>query len=444
MFGKKRREKERRQGRSTFGFLICAAALFLLFWNEGRGVKTARSLSEGQIRIVPVSADAVDPEQDGRLVHLIGKLHTPDAGVRDPELGIRFPDAVKVRRSVEMYQWKGTNKSKGSPPSYTYKTVWENDRIDSADYAEDRKNPPFPFGYKRMTADTVKLGAFILSTGVARHITTSDKILLEGSRLEGLSGPLEARAMPYNGGIYIAAGGPPDPDDPEIGDIRVVYYGAGAMRVSVIAKQQGNRLVPFVGAEGVELAMLEPGSLDAAQMFAAAARQNTFMTWALRFMGLFLMFGGLRLALPDPAKLAGGVPVLDGIARSGRTIAAAVAAVALSLMAIGASWLIHRPLTAALAAAGILLLAVPAYRYRAKQRARDDIGRLKTDIMKLAVEKGGRLTVTEVAVGCGVEPKTAEDALTALVQDGVAGMDVTDSGVMVYTFWEAGNLGKDE
>ncbi len=442
MFGKKRLEKERRQGRSTFGLLICAAAVFLLFWNEGRGVRTARSLSEGRTRVVSISAGAVDPANDGRLVHVIGPLHTPDAGVRDPELGIRFPDLVKVRRSVEMYQWKGTDKSKGSDPSYKYKKVWDNDRIDSTDYAGDRKNPPFPFPYKKMTADTVKIGAFVLSDGVARRITPSDKIRLEADRIDRLAPALKDRAMIYDGGIYIAAGGTPDPTDPRIGDIRIVYYGAGETTISVVAQQRGDRLVPSVGTEGVELAMLEPGRLDAAQLFAEAARRNTFMTWVLRFMGLFLLFAGMRLTLPEPAKLAGGVPVLGRIARSGRTLAAAITAVALSLVVIGASWFIHRPLTAAFAAAGILVLAAVAYRYRTKQRARDEIGRLKTDIMKLAVEKGGRLTVTEVTVDCGIEPRTAENALTALVQDGVAGMDVTDSGVMVYTFWEAGNLGK--
>ncbi len=442
MFGKKRLEKERRRGRSTFGILICAAALFMLFWNEGRGVKTARSLSEGQTRIVSISADAVDAEYDGRLVHVIGRLHTPDAGVRDPELGIRFPDAVKTRRTVEMYQWKGTDKSKGSTPSYKYKKIWDNDRIDSADYAEDRKNPPFPFGSKRMTADTVKVGAFVLSNGVARRIATSDKIRLTEDRIDRLIPAVKDRALLYDGGIYIAARGTPNPTDPAIGDIRIFYYGAGETTVSVVARQQGDRMAPFVGAEGVELAMLEPGRLEAAQMFADAARQNTFMTWAIRFMGLFLMFAGLRLALPDPEKLAGGVPVLGRISRSGRTLMAAVAAAALSLTVVGASWLIHRPLTAALVAAGVMVLATLAYRYRSRKRAADDMSRFKADIMKQAVEKGGRLTVTEVAVECGVDPKRAEKALTSLVQDGIAGMEVTDSGVMVYTFWEAGNLNR--
>lgn len=439
MFGKKRLEKERRQGRSVFGLLICAAALFLLFWNEGRGVKTARSLSEGQNQIISVSADAVDPAHDGRLVHLTGTLHTPGEGVRDPELSIRFRDAVKVRRSVEMYQWKGTDKSKGSDPSYKYKKVWDNDRIDSADYAEDRKNPPMPFKRKTMTADTVKVGAFVSSGGVARRIAPSDKIRLETDRFDELAPAVKDRAMLYDGGVYITASGTPDPTDPSIGDLRVSYYGAGKTMVSVVARQQGDQLVPFIGTEGVELAMLEPGRLDAAQMFADAARQNTFMTWVLRFMGLFLMFAGMRLALPDTGKLTGGVPTLGWIARSGRTLVAAVTALALSLMVIGASWLIHRPLTAAFIAAGVLALAILAFRYRTKQRTENNLSRLKADIMKLAVQKGGRLTVTEVSVGCGVDPKGAEAGLTSLVEDGVAGMDVTDAGVMVYMFWEAEN-----
>ena len=44
--------------------------------------------------------------------------------------------------------------------------------------------------------------------------------------------------------------------------------------------------------------------------------------------------------------------------------------------------------------------------------------------------------MTEAAVGCRADVKTAEQSLTALVQDGVAGMDVTDDGLMLYTFSE--------
>src|SRR5260221_13048094 len=59
-----------------FGFVLIVAACILIFWNEGRAVKTARSLTEGEGVVRTVATDKADPGNDGKLVHVVGPLAT--------------------------------------------------------------------------------------------------------------------------------------------------------------------------------------------------------------------------------------------------------------------------------------------------------------------------------------------------------------------------------
>ena len=86
-----------------FGGALAAVAVFVLFWNEGRAVKRAEALQEGGGAVVTVSADKVDPANEGKLVHLTGAATTTET-LADAEFGITT-NALKLRRVAEMYQW---------------------------------------------------------------------------------------------------------------------------------------------------------------------------------------------------------------------------------------------------------------------------------------------------------------------------------------------------
>jgi hypothetical protein len=87
-----------------FGIVLILGSAVLLFWNEGRAVQTARSLTEGQGVVVDADAARVDPENAGKLVHVSGDLKTT-APLNDPEFGVSAK-AARLVRTVEMYQWK--------------------------------------------------------------------------------------------------------------------------------------------------------------------------------------------------------------------------------------------------------------------------------------------------------------------------------------------------
>src|SRR5581483_8872609 len=76
-----------------FGLLVFIVAFPVLYWNEGRAVRTERSLAEGLGAVVSVPADSVDASKEGKLVHVSGAVKTVAAGA-DDELPVRA-DAVK-------------------------------------------------------------------------------------------------------------------------------------------------------------------------------------------------------------------------------------------------------------------------------------------------------------------------------------------------------------
>ena len=69
------------------GLVMVVAAFPLLFWNEGRAVRTAKSLDEGRGIVLTTVSDKVDPAKEAKLVHTTGRAKTADT-VADPALGI--------------------------------------------------------------------------------------------------------------------------------------------------------------------------------------------------------------------------------------------------------------------------------------------------------------------------------------------------------------------
>ena len=75
----------------------------------------------------------------------------------------------------------------------------------------------------------------------------------------------------------------------------------------------------------------------------------------------------------------------------------------------------------------------------------DDRDELEVDILQLARKKGGRLTVLEAVTELEVGVDEAQAVLEDLQVRGIAGVLVSDSGLLVYSFHELQHLDdKDE
>ncbi|MDH5657401.1 MAG: hypothetical protein OEZ34_15925, partial [Spirochaetia bacterium] len=70
------------------GFILVAAAIGLLWWNEGRTVHTAKGLEEAGGNVISLSSETVDPANEGKLIHVTGNADTGEI-LEDPLFGIK-------------------------------------------------------------------------------------------------------------------------------------------------------------------------------------------------------------------------------------------------------------------------------------------------------------------------------------------------------------------
>ncbi len=65
---------------------------------------------------------------------------------------------------------------------------------------------------------------------------------------------------------------------------------------------------------------------------------------------------------------------------------------------------------------------------------------MESQILKLAAKKGGKLTVVEVVSETMLNLATAKEILDSLVHQSLASVEITDSGVIVYAFYDVAHL----
>jgi hypothetical protein len=100
-----------------------------------------------------------------------------------------------------------------------------------------------------------------------------------------------------------------------------------------------------------------------------------------------------------------------------------------------------------LPAAGAFTLARSHFDSHGQAGARKEALRLQTiesEVLKLAVERGGKLAAVEVATQLALSPEQATEALDRLALRGQAEYEVTDAGVIVYAFRDILHLGSKD
>jgi hypothetical protein len=146
----------------------------------------------------------------------------------------------------------------------------------------------------------------------------------------------------------------PDPQKPELGDLRIRLEAVQPSEVSIISKQVGQRLEPYMTSNKREIELLSYGIVSAELMFERAQQQLAFKTWMFRGFGFVLMGVGIMLILSPLSVMLDVIPILGKIASTGIFIIAFLSAAVLSLLTISLAWLFYRPLLGI----GLLVAAV--------------------------------------------------------------------------------------
>ncbi|MFC6447515.1 TMEM43 family protein [Shinella zoogloeoides] len=363
--------------RILVGFLLLFACVWLLFWNEGRSVKTYKALVEGAGLVVSVDNGSVDPANEGKLVHISGPVK-PVGVPEDDMLGVSADGAVGLRRIVEMYQWVESSQSETrkqlgggeeTVTTYTYRKEWNQREISSSSFRQPgHDNPQMPIDGASFAVPTATIGAFSLEGRTLAGLGDDRPVPLtavEAGRL-GEAVTIGRPLSTISGQAVFSF----DPQNPQIGDIRIRFERSDIAEASFVGAQRGNSLAPYRTTNGRNLFLSRVGIADAAVMFDAAQSENTTITWLVRVGGLIGLFIGFSFILSILGVIADVVPFVGSIVRFGTTAIALIFTLLLGPAVIAIAWIAYRPLIAiAVLAAGIALAAGILYLRRGKGAA---------------------------------------------------------------------------
>jgi hypothetical protein len=332
-----------------FGIVAIVASVVVLFWNEGRAIKTAQGLNEGAGIVRSVSPDPIDSGNNGRLIHVVGPL-TTGGPIADPDFAVRSR-GVRLVRQVEMYQWKQeehtesrTKLGGGEERTTTYKYIraWSDKPIESDRFKEPRghTNPRMPYQSREMLAAGTRLGGFAVPDSLLRGFGEPKPLAATDQQANALQIRVNKPVTVMDGVLYVGR----DAQQPAIGDMRVSFSEVPLQTASVVAAQSGASFAPFTTHTGTTVELISPGEVPAAAMFKAAQDENTTLTWVLRAVGVIAMLVGFALIL-RPLGVAGDViPMLGDIIRAGTGLVALLCTAAIAPVVIAIGWLWYRPL----------------------------------------------------------------------------------------------------
>ena len=170
------------------GFLMFIIGTALLWWNEGRAVKTEKMLDEaGNAYVEMENPNKKDASLDGELICGSAMATTEDS-LTDAQFGIGAK-AISIRRSVEYYQWvehaqeKSEDKLGGkqvTTTTYTYSKEWTSRPVESAQFhdpAYQNKNMVLTtFEDDEKWAENVSFGAYKLPESLIHRISSREGI----------------------------------------------------------------------------------------------------------------------------------------------------------------------------------------------------------------------------------------------------------------------------
>ncbi len=168
------------------GFLLFIAATALLWWNEGRAVKTEKMLDEaGSAYVEMENPNKKDASLEGELICGTAMATTEDS-LSDAQFGIGAK-AISLRRTVEYYQWvehsqeQKEDKFGGkevTTTTYTYTKEWVSSPVESSnfkDQAYQNKNMVLTtIENSEQWAENVSFGAYQLTESLIHRISSRE------------------------------------------------------------------------------------------------------------------------------------------------------------------------------------------------------------------------------------------------------------------------------
>ena len=343
------------------GFILLIVGTVLLFWNEGRTVKTTRMLKEAQGVCVELGdIDQVNPDMNGKMIHACGLATTKDI-LTDGQFGISV-NAVKLIRSTEFYQWvehaSSTTKDKigggqETVTTYTYTKEWVGSPVNSSNFEDPeykgiKNDVLLNLEDQTWQAKNVSFGAYRFPAALISQMNDRTSLIVDiEPEVED-----EYKGIIHTDGNVIYLG--ENPNSPNVGDVRVSYEKVLPGEVSILAQVTGDSFERYTAKNGYTLLTLRDGTVGMDNMFDTEREGNKTLAWILRILGILLIVFGFRNIFNIVTALLKVLPFLGNIANLGVGLVSWVLGLAWSLVVIAIGWLVYRPVL------GVALLVAAA------------------------------------------------------------------------------------
>lgn len=375
------------------GLLVFIIGTGLLWWNEGRTVRTAKAIGDAASHVESVAdVSRVDASLNGKLIHASAFADTKDT-LTDDMFGVR-EQAIKLDRKVEYYQWvehsqtKKRDKVGGGEETittYTYEQKWVDKPVNSAEF----KDPQYQSANKvlseveerKETAQHVTFGAYTLPESLVGSISGSEPVEVRmteeqhftwNERLHMLMPKVNTKTSLVHTSantVYLGL----SPNSPQVGDVRVTFTKVPPADISLIAQVDGSTFKAYKAKNGQSFSRLQMGKVSADEMILQARSENNLWAWVLRVIGILLVVGGLKGMFGLLPMLFKVLPFLGSIVDAGVGLVSWIFGLAWSLIIIAIAWLVFRPIIGisllVLAIAGIVFLKRRGKKNEEKQPA---------------------------------------------------------------------------
>lgn len=344
-----------------FGLILAGISVAVLFWNEGRAVHRQQALEEGASSVVAVSADKVDSANESKLIHVSGEAKSAE-GLADDQFDIKAPGALRLNRTVEMYQWeqkehteskKNVGGSEERTTTYTYETVWSSREINSSSFKKIGHNNPgsIPYGGSSKNATDATLAAFKLNDLILDSLSPNKTLVPAEATKPAVDGKQKPAYTVSNGMLYLG-----NASSPKIGDVRIAFKELPPGPISIVARQIKDTFETYKAKTG-DVLLVQSGLVSADAMFKQAEDENKMITWIIRAAGFVFIVIGFSMLFGPFVTLADVIPFIGSIISVGTFIGAFVCAIPVWLITVGIAWLYYRPVLGIALIAGAI--AVP-------------------------------------------------------------------------------------
>ena len=375
------------------GLLVFIIGTGLLWWNEGRTVRTAKAIGDAASHVESVAdVSKVDASLNGKLIHASAFADTKDT-LTDDLFGVR-EQAIKLDRKVEYYQWvehsqrKKRDKVGGGEETittYTYEQEWVKKPVNSSNFKESRyRNANRVLSQveeRNEMAQHVTFGAYTLPESFVASISGSEPVEVRmteeqrftwDERLHMLRPKVNTETSLVHTSantVYLGL----SPNSPQVGDVRVTFTKVPPADISLIAQVDGSTFKAYRAKNGQSFSRVQMGTVGVDEMIEQARSENNMLTWVLRLVGVLLIVIGLKGMFGLLPMLFKVLPFLGSIVDAGVGLVSWILGLAWSFIIIAIAWLVFRPIIGisllVLAIAGIVFLKRRGKKNEEKQPA---------------------------------------------------------------------------